>query len=172
MGELAGVILIIFGPMLAAIWKYRKHRSWEHMEMRAAGGAKGPCKWLVQWDHEAATEWAQGLIEDPGSRVLAAVSISGPEKADLVIEICLAKISGEIILDRLIALKQGDIAPIAYEMHGITAEDLAGAQPLVEVMAEVADARGERELMFHNAKFGGDELQKTCKRLSRGGATR
>ena len=162
MAELIGLLVIIVGIPTAALLSYRRQRQRDKMLARAGGGGKAPCRWLRQWDQRYAKDWARRQWARRNELRLAAVSVTGPEDADEVIELCITDGNGTVMFDSLLRPHAASVAPSGQRMHGISDADLETAPTLESQLPRIRSVIGDAELLFHNRKWGYEKLRSTC----------
>ena len=94
MDKVFGVAVAVLLGVIVTIWNYFRFRTDQFLVMRAVGGAKPPCRWLVKWDHQKAVEWAQQVLAQPDDYLLIDVAETGPDKTDEIIEIAVTDPAG------------------------------------------------------------------------------
>jgi DNA polymerase III epsilon subunit-like protein len=98
---------------------------------------------------------------EPGAAV-----ILDTETTDLygvVIELAVVDAAtGETLLDTLVDPAGEPIAPGAYAVHGISAEQLAGAPSWAEVLPKLLQVTKNRQVLAYNADFDQSCIATTC----------
>jgi DNA polymerase-3 subunit epsilon len=111
-------------------------------------------------DRTEAREWAVNLLEYGDFVIL------DTETADLhgeIIEIAIIDQDGKTLLDQRIK-PQGEIAPGAEAVHGISLDDLKDAPSFAEVYPAIVEAIAGKPVIIYNAQYDVTCLQQDCRR--------
>ena len=164
MGSIVGMAFAVIGSITIAIYSYFKHRSTSAMIDRAAGSGKAPCKWLVKWDHEAAIEWATGLLAHPDNVAIIDITESGPNPRDEIIEIAVLDGTGSVLFTSLFKPVTHRLNPKSTLIHGLQDEDLITAPGFAEVAPSFFLALGDRTRIYYQQDFVERIIGQTCQR--------
>lgn len=116
----------------------------------------GYCRWCR--DHRDVVQWAREVLSDEKALILD-TETTGLDWGAEVIEIAIVRITGEVLLDTLVK-PQGEMG--ATHVHGITAQDVAGAPTWPEVDPQVSQLLSEASrIITYGADFDSSMVDQT-----------
>ena len=114
---------------------------------------------LLQQDRQAASAWAQDIVNKPRWTILD-TETTGAKNCEIV-EIAIIGVDGQILMDTLVKPKKR-ISPGAAAVHGLTAGDLVDAPTFPEIYESLVDVLRDRSILIYNVQFDVGVLNYCC----------
>lgn len=134
-----------------------------HYRRRRRSAPSGPsiprAAALIQQDRQAASAWAQDILDNPRWTILD-TETTGARKCEIV-EIAIIGVDGQTLIDTLVKPKKR-ISPGASAVHGLTEEDLVDAPMFPDIYDQLTDVLRDRSILIYNVQFDVGVLNYCC----------
>jgi DNA polymerase III subunit epsilon len=105
-------------------------------------------------DKNAAINWAKNILENQQNYVILDTETTGLNKNDVIIQIGIIDLEGNILLDTLVRpTKRKRISPEATAIHGISMKDLKDKPTFDELIPEIIRITSGKRALIYNAEY-------------------
>ena len=130
---------------------WRKQRACPHCNDIHKGWCEQEFMQMLRADHDAATQWARRILDDPTCVVLD-TETTGLHDGARIAQIAVLGIDGEVLLDSLV--NPGVAIPAeATGIHGITDDMVKDAPTFSDLLVSLTEALHGRKIVVYNRDF-------------------
>lgn len=105
----------------------------------------------------------KGIFNNKGSYVILDTETTGLGKNDVILQIGLIDLDGNILMDTLIRpSKRKRFSAEATAIHGLSMDSVKNAPTFIEIYSEFKKLIGTRELLIYNAPYDSRLLDQTA----------
>lgn len=112
-------------------------------------------------DENSAIKWAREVLAAKDNYVILDTETTGLSSNDEVIQIAIVSLDGTILLDSLVK-PTIPISKEAFEVHGISDNDVIDAPSFPTIYPHIVEALANKKLLVYNAAFDTKILKHCC----------